>query len=256
MKWLGILLLILLLLYLTAGVLLYLKQRDLLYFPSAPVAHNHQTLILENEGERITVTITNPGRDKALLYWGGNGEAVAAGADVFATQLPEYTTYLVDYRGYGNSTGTPTEAGILSDALALYDTVRSQYHSISLFGRSLGTGVACYVASEREADKLALITPYDSIESVARDRYPIFPLSLLVKDKYDSLSRVPKIKAKTIILIAEHDTVVPKAHAYRLASAFPTAQVEVHEIAGAHHNDIAGTPAYHQLLDRFFNKEE
>jgi len=255
MKWLLLLSLGLLVIYLTAGLLLYLKQRELLYFPSAPVPHPYETLTLENRGEKITVTITNPGRSKALLYWGGNGEAVAAGAEVFERSLPGYTTYLVDYRGYGNSTGTPTEMGILSDALALYDHIRPKHRNIALFGRSLGTGVASYVASQREADKLILITPYDSIESVARDRYPIFPVSLLVKDKYDSLSCVPQIKARTLILIAENDTVVPKTHAYRLASAFPPAQVEVHEIKGAKHNDIAQTSAYHQLLDRFLNKE-
>ncbi len=255
MKWITLVLLALSLCYIAAGMLLYLKQRDLLYFPSAPVAQTYPHITLENQGEKINITITNPGQDKALLYWGGNGEAVAAGAEVFAKALPDYTTYLVDYRGYGHSTGTPTEAGILSDALALYDHIRPKHQSISLFGRSLGTGVASYVASEREADKLVLITPYDSIESVARDRYPLFPLSLLVKDKYDSLSRAPKIKAHTIILIAEHDTVVPKQHAYRLAAAFPKAQVEVHEIAEAHHNDIAQTTAYHQLLDQFLNKE-
>ena len=256
MKWLTLILLALLITYLAAGILLYLKQRDLLYFPSAPVTHHYQTLTIENQGEHIAITITNPNKAKALLYWGGNGEAVAAGADVFSRELPEYTTYLVDYRGYGRSTGEPTEAGILSDALVIYDHIKPQHQSISLFGRSLGTGVASYVAAQREADKLILITPYDSVESVARDRYSLFPLSLLVKDKYDSLSRVPQIKAKTIILIAEYDTVVPKQHAYTLADAFPKKQVETHEILGSHHNDIANTPAYHQLLDKFLNKEE
>jgi len=255
MKWIGLILLALLIVYLAAGLLLYLKQRDLLYFPSEPVEHTYDTMTITNEGEQINITITNPGRDKALLYWGGNGEAVAAGADVFERELPHYTTYLVDYRGYGRSSGEPTEAGILSDALAIYDQIKPQHQNITLFGRSLGTGVASYVASQRVADKLVLITPYDSIEAVARDRYSIFPLSWLVKDKYDSLSRVPQIKASTIILIAEYDTVVPKQHAYKLAAAFPKKQVEVHEIAGSHHNDIANTPEYHQFLDRFLNEE-
>ena len=254
MKWLGLILLTLLVIYLLAGLLLYFKQRDLLYFPSAPVTHTHKTMVIENEGEKITLTLTNPGRDKALLYWGGNGEAVASGADIFEKALSDYTTYLVDYRGYGRSTGEPTETGILSDALAIYDQLSPKHQSISLFGRSLGTGIVCYVASQREVDKLVLITPYDSIESVARGRYPIFPLSYLIKDKYDSLSRVSRIKAETIILIAESDTVVPKTHAYTLASAFPKTQVEVHEIKGSTHNNIAETAEYHQRLGVFFHE--
>jgi len=252
MRWIGLILLALLIVYLTAGLLLYLKQRNLLYFPSAPVEHTYQTLTVSSAGEQINIIITNPGRAKALLYWGGNGEAVAVGAGVFEKELPDYTTYLIDYRGYGESTGEPTEAGIFSDALSIYDTVKSKHQTISLFGRSLGTGVAAYVASERKTDKLILITPYDSIESVARDRYPIFPLSMLVKDKYDSLSRVSKIEAKTIILIAGDDTVVPKKHAYRLAKAFPKDQIVVHEIRDSRHDNIADTKEYHKLLGEFF----
>jgi pimeloyl-ACP methyl ester carboxylesterase len=255
MRWLGLILLALLIAYLIAALLLYIKQRDLLYFPSAPVAHSYETLTLTNQGEQIAITVTNPGKEKALLYWGGNGEAVAAGAAIFEKELPDYSTYLVDYRGYGRSTGIPTEEGILSDALALYDYIRTKHQSISLFGRSLGTGVACYVASQREAKKLILITPYDSIESVARDRYWMFPLSLLVKDKYDSLSCAPEIKSEILILIAEHDTVVPKRHAYTLSAAFPASRITVEEIPGSHHNDIADTVAYHQLLDHFLHEE-
>ena len=252
MKYLLIALALLLLLYMAAAAWLYLKQRSLLYFPSPAVDTQYDQMTIQNGEERIHITVTNPGQAHALLYFGGNGEAVAAGADVFAKALPDYTTYLVDYRGYGRSTGKPTEAAILSDALLIYDTIKPKHQDISLFGRSLGTGVACYVAAQKEVEKLVLITPYDSIESVARDRYPIFPLSLLIKDKYDSLRRVPRIHAKTIILIAEHDTVVPKKHAYRLAEAFPPGQIEVHEIEGSHHNDIAETEAYHQILKRFF----
>ena len=255
MRYLLILLIVLLLCYIAAAAWLYLKQRSLLYFPSPAVETDYEQMTLRNGKEQIHITVTNPGQPHALLYWGGNGEAVAAGAEVFAKGLPHYSTYLIDYRGYGRSSGVPTESGILSDALLIYDTIKAKHQSVSLFGRSLGTGVACYVASQRPADKLVLVTPYDSIENVARDRYPIFPLSLLVKDKYDSLSRVPLIKADTIILIAEHDTVVPKKYAYTLAEAFPKGQVQTHEIKGSHHNDIADTPEYHDILKTFFKEQ-
>jgi len=255
MKILITLSVLLLLLYLAAGVWLYLKQRSLLYFPSAAIETPYESMTILNGTTQIHITVTNPGQTHALLYWGGNGETVAAGAGVFAEALPDYSTYLVDYRGYGHSTGKPTKAGILSDALMLYDTISSKHQKISLFGRSLGTGVASFVASQREADKLILITPYDSIEKVAKERYPIFPLSLLIKDKYDSLDRVPQIKAQTLILIAEHDTVVPKKHAYTLAQAFPKNQLQVHEIKGSHHNDIADTPEYHAIIKRFLKEQ-
>ena len=255
MKTLMLILTLLLLLYLLAGLWLYFNQRKLLYFPTDPVETPYESMTIQNQGEQIHITITHPGQPHALLYFGGNNEAAAADAEAFAKALPHYSTYLVDYRGYGHSSGTPTEAGIFSDALALYDAIAPKHHDVSLFGRSLGTGVACFVAAEREVKKLALITPYDSIVRVAADRYPIFPLSLLVKDKYDSLSRVPRIHAQTLVLIAQHDTVVPKKHAYRLAEAFPPQQIEVYEIEGSRHNDIAQTVAYEQILERFFHDE-
>ena len=255
MKSLLTFLILLLLLYIAAAVWLYLKQRSLLYFPSPAVETDYEQMTIQNGKEHIHITVTNPGKPHALLYWGGNGEAVAAGAEVFAKALPHYSTYLIDYRGYGHSSGTPTESGIFSDALLIYDTIKAKHQDISLFGRSLGTGVACYVASQRPTDKLVLITPYDSIESVARDRYPMFPLSLLIKDTYDSLSRVSQIEADTIILIAENDTVIPKNHAYTLAQAFPKNQVQTCEIKGSHHNDIADTPEYHDILKTFFKEQ-
>lgn len=254
MKILLIIAMTLVLLYIAAGVLLYIKQRDLLYYPSAPIESGYKSMTIQNGNEKIHITVTNPDKEKALLYWGGNGEAVASGADVFAEALPDYSTYLIDYRGYGKSTGEPTQAGILSDALVIYDAIKSHHKSISLFGRSLGTGVACYVAANKKTDKLVLITPYDSILSVAKDRYFMFPLSLLVKDRYDSLSIAPRIKAKTIMLIAEHDTVVPKEHAYRLAKAFTQSQLEVYELKNTHHNDIADSKAYREALERFFHE--
>ena len=255
MRYLLILLIVLLLCYIAAAAWLYLKQRSLLYFPSPAVETDYEQMTVQNEKEHIHITITNPGESHALLYWGGNGEAVATGAEVFAKALPHYSTYLIDYRGYGRSSGTPTESGIFSDALLIYDTIKAKHQDISLFGRSLGTGVACYVASRRPTDKLVLITPYDSIESVARDRYPIFPLSLLIQDKYDSLRRVSQIKADTIILIAENDTVVPKKHAYILAEAFPKDQIRTYEIKGSHHNDIADTAEYSTILKAFLKEK-
>ncbi|NKQ40980.1 MAG: alpha/beta hydrolase [Sulfurovum sp.] len=252
MKIIFIALVALLALYLAVGLLLYIKQRSMLYFPTSSVEHPFETMTVENEGEKINVIITNTGQKKALIYFGGNAEAVASGATVFAKELPDYTTYLVEYRGYGKSTGKTNEAGLFSDAIAIYEKIKPTHSSISIFGRSLGTGIASYIASLKKVDKLVLITPYDSIEQVAKDTYPIFPISLLLTDKYNSIDRVPKIKAKTIILIAQNDTIVPKKYAYSLAKKFPEHQVEVHEIKGSHHNDIADTNEYSQILKRFF----
>ena len=238
--------------YVAIGVFLYINQRSFLYFPSQVVEHNYQKMLFQNEGESISVVVVNPGKDRALLYFGGNGEAVAAGAPVFEEMLAEYTTYMVDYRGYGQSSGEPTQRAIFSDALHIFDEIEPKHSSMNLFGRSLGSGVAVFVASKRTVSKLALITPYDSIQSVAQGRFPLYPMSILFKDKYDSISRVSDIKADTIVLIASDDSVVPPKHAHRLVAAFPKAQIKSIVIDGAEHNNIAYTIEYHEALTEFF----
>ena len=240
--------------YISIGIYLYIRQRVYLYFPTKPVSHTHKTMQITNDGEVINIVVVNPDRRKALLYFGGNAEVVADGAEVFESKLEDYTTYLIEYRGYGESSGSPTQSGIVSDGVEIYDLISPNHEEISLFGRSIGTGVAMQVANKRDVVKIALITPYDSITALAQERYPIYPMEWLLKDKYDSLSIAPSIKADTIILIASDDTVVPKQHAYRLSSAFDSDYLSVVEIADTTHANIADTKQYTELLDEFFHK--
>jgi pimeloyl-ACP methyl ester carboxylesterase len=242
-----------LLIYLIAGAVLFFFQRKLLYFPTGKITHGYDTLTLENKNETLEVIVLNAERNQALLYFGGNAEAVVYNAEDFLTAFPLYTVYLLNYRGYGGSSGQPTEAGIYADALALYDKVQEKQKNISVIGRSLGSGVATYLASKRPIQKMALISPYGSITSVAQNKFPIYPMFLLLKDKYDSIGRVKEISAKTIVLIAENDEVIPKKHSLRLISEFPSEQITVKTILDTGHNDISNKTEYNQHLKDFFN---
>jgi uncharacterized protein len=97
-----------------------------------------------------------------------------------------------NYRGYAYSTGKPSEKSLFSDAIEQYDwLVNSEKidpSTIILMGRSLGTGVAVYLSSVRSVGKVILVTPYDSIEAVAQDRYFFLPVAFLLKNKFDSVS--------------------------------------------------------------------
>ena len=147
----------------------------------------------------------------------------------------------------------PTEKGIFSDALLLFDKVQEKHQKISVIGRSLGSGVAVYLASKRPLNKLALITPYDSIKSLGQSKFIIFPVFLLLKDKYDSLRRVKHIQAQTIALVAENDEVIPKKHSLRLINEFPPEQITAITINNSGHNDISYKEEYYQHLKDFFN---
>lgn len=258
-------------LYLLACVGLWTQQRRLLYFPT-PAATDLSTAqtLLENAGEKLRIwqlthsadhqskETDNPSpthSELAILYFGGNGEAVELNISEFQHHLvdsqPHADVYLMNYRGYGGSSGKPTEQGLYSDALALYDHIRERHQRIVVMGRSLGSGVATYVAANREVDKLVLITAYDSIMTIAAERFTVFPVRLLMQDKYLSANRAPSIKAPTLLLTAGDDTIVPREHTAVLKAAFPATQVQEKVFLGRHHNDVQTDPNYYETLVDF-----
>ena len=215
---------------------------------------SYKNWVMENDDEKINIIVLNEGNKNAILYFGGNAESMAESADYIAQQFPEFTVYLMDYRGYGFSTGVSTEATLYSDALKLYDSVKSKHGRISLGGRSLGSAVATYVAAHREVSKLALITPFDSVVNVAQGKYPVYPVHLLLHDTFDSESRVAFIKAKTFIVIAENDEVIPLKYTEKLIEAFPKSQVQVDTIQNRGHSDISSDARYYKIMQDFIGE--
>lgn len=231
--------------YLGLCLLLFLLQRKFLYFPQ-PVAPeiNATEIGFETDGVQLRGWVVNLGRPKALLYYGGNAESIENNVTFFDKVLPSYSVYLIPYRGYGNSTGYPTEEHLYQDALHVYDRVKVKHEKIALMGRSLGSGVATYVAVNRQVDTLLLVTPFDSIVNVAKSVYWMFPVSLLIKDRFESVERVDDITADTHIFIAERDRVITRVRTERLIEQFGEQLKAVFLIAGADHNDISIYPEY------------
>ncbi len=228
--------------------LMFLGQRALLYHPTpARELAGAQALAVASGGDTLRVWVRPGSGPDALIYFGGNAEDVAGNLHELAPALPRHTLYLVNYRGYGGSTGAPTEAALFEDALAVYDAVRGRHARIAVVGRSLGSGVAVYLAGQRPVAHLALVTPYDSIENVAKQRYPFLPVGWLLKDKFDSASRVGGLRVPTLVVIAERDGVIPRARSDALVAAFPAGLARVEVVPGATHNSLD----YAGLLGRF-----
>ena len=242
------------LVYIGFGILLAVYQRSFIYFPTEAVADASETKQLFKSGdETISAWVVNPGQENATIFFGGNAVNAYLAIPQVKRTLQNFTSYLIDYRGYGSSSGTPSEKALMEDAIAIHDAVKLKHKTITAVGRSLGTGVASFLAANRDLHKLVLITPYDSIEAVAKGRYPIYPISTLLKDKFDTLSLVPSITEKTLILIAENDWVVPIKHAHKLASAFNPKQLTVKTITNTSHNSISQQPVYEILIRDFIN---
>ena len=242
--------------YIVCCAALYAMQGRLLYFPTLEVNRSDaEKLRLKNDGVAINVWKLSSNKSRAVIYFGGNAEDVSNNLAPFRSALPDYDIYLVNYRGYGGSEGTPSEAALYSDALMIYDHLKGDYESVSIIGRSLGSGVATYIASRRDIERLALISPYDSIENVAQKLYPIFPASLLLRDKYDSASRAHLIAAPTLMLIAEHDEVIARSRSEALAEKIDPALLHKAVIPGTSHNTVSAPRRFWEALSAFFETD-
>ena len=133
-------------------VFMYLQQRAMMYFPSSenttPLAKHFW---LTSEGQQLKVWQLNQGKD-AVLYFGGNAEAVEYNIPLFTSILQDKTVYLVNYRGYGGSSGKPTQQALFADALAVYDEIESKHATVSVIGRSLGSGVQLLAQGQQGPD--------------------------------------------------------------------------------------------------------
>jgi pimeloyl-ACP methyl ester carboxylesterase len=243
--------------YLLFGLWLYLNQSRMIYYPGfAPPRDDIGTELFSIDGEAIRVHVMNPGRRKAVLYFGGNAEAVGYSAERLAQALPGKTLYLVNYRGYGGSTGKPEERALYGDALQIFDAIRPRHESIAVIGRSLGSGVATWLAVERRIDRLVLVTPFDSLAGIAGAAFPLYPAGLLLRERYASAERAPRIDTETLILAAGDDSIVPEDSTRKLAGAFVQGNARVVTIPGAGHNSLSEKRDYYRQLTDFLIRDQ
>ena len=238
--------------YLAFSAFLYLYQRKLIFFPvPRDTEFSAEEISVDSQGTRLQGWVLNPGRKRAVIYFGGNSEMITHRRQFFEDVFREHTIYLINYRGYGGSEGSPGEAGMFADALAIYDSLAGQHESIIAYGRSLGSGIAVYLASQRPLEKLILLTPYDSVAAIGQKSYPIFPVRYLIKDRFDSVSRAGAIEVPVLISAAELDREIRLPHTLALKQAFTRAPVDYQMIEGAAHNDIVDFPAYRDAVRNF-----
>ncbi len=232
-------------------ITLFFYQRSLIYFPQPRAITSAPLLALPTDAGSTLVSIRETKNTKALLFFAGNADDAAGYMAEFSASHPDHALYLMHYRGYGGSSGIPTEAALFADALALFDHAYAQHKDVLVIGCSLGSGIAAYVASQRAVAKLILVTPYDSIERIAAGRFPWMPIKLLLKDKYESWRYAAKITAPTLIIAAANDTVIPAKHTQALFGAFSKGVATMKIIANVDHNSIANNAEYLALLAAF-----
>src|ERR1700690_1909535 len=208
--------------------LMYVFQRALLYFPDpaptppgrAGLPQAEEVMLTSGDGEKLIAWFVIPrGNKPVVLYFQGNAEGLPARVDRFTWLTADGTGLLaLCYRGYGGSTGTPTEDGLIRDAGAAYDFARARYPAkrIVLFGESLGTAVAVALAAGHEVAGVILDAPFTSAAEGGAAAYPFAPVRWLMKDKFHSDERIGRVSAPLLALHGERDSVIPIKFGERL----------------------------------------
>jgi len=209
---------------------LYLTQRSLQYHPEpfatspevAGLPEAEEVVLTTADDERLIAWHVPPrGPQPVVLYFHGNGAALRERHARFRLLIADGTGLVaVSYRGYGGSSGTPTEAGLLADAAAAYAFAVERYPSerLVLWGESLGGAVAVAVAAEKPVGAVILETPFSSAADVAAADYWYVPVRLLMHDQFRSDLRIGLVKAPVLVMHGDRDRVVPLVLAERLYS--------------------------------------
>ena len=249
-------------LYIVIGVILYFIQEKLLFHPvQLPRSYQYQFNVPFKEmdiaiNKHDTLNLVQFYPDKGprkgvVLYFHGNKENVnnyAMYADNFTRS--GYEVWIEDYPGFGKSTGERTEKNLNLQAWELYKMAMAKYaaDSIIIYGKSFGTGIAAYVASNARCRRLILETPYYSIPDLFNCYAPIYPVELASHYKFRINQYLPDVKDPITIFHGTNDWIIPYRCAAKLKKYLKPTD-EFVSIEEGSHNTLNDYPLFHQKLD-------
>jgi fermentation-respiration switch protein FrsA (DUF1100 family) len=245
---------IILLVYLGLAALIYFRQSSLVFLPEmdrgfranpADIGLPFTALKLATgDGETLDGWFvpagTRTGELGLVIFFHGNAGNIGHRLDYLRMfHALGLATLILDYRGYGLSSGSPSEAGTYLDAAAAWRHARQNLgfpaHRIVLFGESLGGGVAAQLAAANRPAALVLASTFTSVPDLGADLYPLLPIRLLARIRYDTLARLPEIGCPVMVIHSRNDDIIPFAHGQRLFAAARPPK-ELLEIQGAHND--------------------
>jgi fermentation-respiration switch protein FrsA (DUF1100 family) len=245
-------------LYLGMSAVLYFTQRSMMYFPEtihttpvqAGLPEAEEVTLTASDGVRIIAWHVAPRDDKpVILYFHGNSGALHYRVQRFRKLIGDGIGLVaVEYRGYGGSSGSPSETGLIADGEAAYAFAAARYNARQLvpWGESLGTAVAVALAADKPVGRVILEAPFTSAAAVAATRYWYMPVRLLMKDQYRSDERIGKVTAPILILHGMHDHVVPFAMGEKMFE-LTTAPKHFARFIDGDHEDLDANGALHAV---------
>ena len=251
--------------YVLAAAFMYVNQRSYQYFPDrqglsagAVGLKGVEDLKLQtSDGETLQAWYAPAQAGKpTILFLHGNGGEISGRPERFAAYQSEgFGVFFLSYRGYGGSTGSISEQGLVRDALTAYDWLIQkgvQPTELMLVGESLGGGVAVQLAAQKPVAALALEATFSSAASVASLRYWWLPVRLLMKDKFDSIDLIGKIRVPLLITHGDRDGSIPLSEGQKLfARANEPKQLVV--VPDATHSSVFSPETWTREM-RFFER--
>lgn len=252
---------IIIVLYLTGVLALYFFQTRLIFYPAKlakdfkfrTIPFREEVFLKTADGETIN-GLFFPGEDKtkAILYFHGNAGDLSGWQFVAEDLLPSgLSIFIIDYRGYGKSTGSITEKGLYADADAafrfLQDTKKIKADSIIIYGRSIGSGVAVDLASRERCGGLVLESAYSSLATLANEKVPFFFPSFYLRTKFKNIVKINQVTAPVVFVHGSDDTLIPSAHSQLLFETFRGKKRFV-LIRNGQHNDLHAFPEFKDFI--------
>ena len=186
-----------------------------------------------------------------IIYFGGNADD-ATRILLSVKNFDKFDIVAFNYRGFVKSDGKPSEKAIFNDALKIYDKFANN-RQIIVIGRSLGTGVATFLASKRDINGLILITPYDSILSIAQKTYPYLPVKLLSKYKFESIEHILDVNTPVGLIEVENDETIDKYHFDKLKDNVQNLVLHV-ELKDTTHGGVLHHPDFEKSIKKILKR--
>jgi fermentation-respiration switch protein FrsA (DUF1100 family) len=239
----------------------HFMQEKLIFLPTKLAADYQyqfsepfEELFLETEnGARLNAVhfkIENP--KGLILYFHGNAGDLSRWGEISAELLKyHYDVLIMDYRSYGKSTGVISEKNLFDDADLFYKYALKSYSEddIIVYGRSLGTAFAAFVASENNPRKLILETPFYNLEEIAKKRFPFLPVKYLLKYRFLSNNYIEAVSCPVVIFHGTKDNIVPYASGKNLSDLVAEDRLTFVSIEGGEHNDLINFKEYRLGID-------
>jgi uncharacterized protein len=251
---------IILCLYAVCVLLLFLFQSRLIFFPGKLAKNftftlrpiDEEVFIKTKDEELINALFYKGSRSDVILYFHGNAGDLS-GWQYVAEDFVNvgFSVLIIDYRGYGKSSGRISEKGFYKDARAAVNYLLNQKNytlkDILIYGRSIGTGIAVELATAYHVKGLILEAPYTSLKKLANEKLPFFFPGLFLRSHFNNLERINRVKCPVIFIHGERDTLIPPHHSRKLFDTF-TGRKRLILIPGASHNDVTTYPDYQSFV--------